>query len=112
MKVNLDAPLADPKGQPFTDKATLATAAYAAVSSPLPTDMQAPMEKRLQTYRLLQKIAMGGEQEISTEELAEIKERISKTMPVIVLGAVVDVLESAKIATLPQPVPSTEAKAG
>ncbi len=109
MKVNLDAKLVDPKGEEFTDKATLATAIYAALSTALPTDMQAPMEKRLQQYRLLQKVAQAGEQDITTEEIAEIKERVSKTMTLIVLGAVVEILESAKIATLPKSAPDAAA---
>ncbi|MGH8731660.1 MAG: hypothetical protein ACREVF_08110 [Burkholderiales bacterium] len=102
MKIDFDVPMKDPKGEDFSDKATLGVAVYAALSAPLQTDSQLPSDKRLATYRLLQKVAAGGEQEITVEEAAEIKERSSKTLPIVAFGAVVDMLESAKVATLPK----------
>lgn len=106
MKINFAAPLLDPKGQPFADKATLETACYAAFQQPLQTDMALPMDKRLAQYRLLQRIGAGGEQDVTAEEVAEIKDRVSRTMSLVVFGAVVEILESAKIASLPQAAPS------
>lgn len=104
MKVNFDAPLLDPKGNPFTDNATLSTAAYAAFQQPLPADTTMPMDARLKQYRLMQKCGAGGEQELTSEEISEVKDRVCKTMTLVVFGAVVEILESARVSALPKPV--------
>lgn len=104
MQVNFDAPLMDPKGNPFTDAATLSTAAYAAFQQPLPSDTGMQMEARLKQYRLMQKCGAGGMQECTAEEIAEIKDRVCKTMTLVVFGAVVEILESAKVSSLPKAV--------
>ena len=78
MKVDFDALLKDPKGQEFADKATLGVAVYSVLMQQLPADAQTPAEKRLASYRLLQRVAKGGEQEITVEEAAEIKEQIGR----------------------------------
>lgn len=104
MKLDFDVVLLDPKGDEFTDRAKLGAAVYAALAGQLPTDVQQPADKRLASYRLLQKVAVGGEQEITVEEAAEIKDRASKLLPLIVFGAIVDALEAAKVSALPKAV--------
>ena len=111
MRINFNAPLRDPKGDLFTDSATLTTACHAAMSAQLPQDTQLPAEKRLAQYRLLQRVVAGGEQEVTAEEISELKDRVAKTMSLVVFGAVVDILESAKIATIAKP-PAQEERAG
>ena len=104
MKLDFNTLLLDPKGEEFSDKATVGVAVYSAFMQPLPGDAQLPADKRLAQYRLLQKIGAGGEQEITVEEASEIKDRCAKILPLAAFGAVADILESAKVATLPQAV--------
>lgn len=104
MKIDLDVKLKTPKGEEFEDKASLGTALYAVLSAQLPTDAQIPANKRLDAYRLLQRIAAGGELEITVDEAADIKERANKLLPLPAFGAIMEQLESARVATLPQAV--------
>jgi hypothetical protein len=93
MKVDLDRKLKDPKGQEFQDGATIAMAAYNALTAPMPADNQATPDVALKRYRLLQTVAKGGEQEITAEDFAEIKKRAAAALSIIAFGALADALE-------------------
>lgn len=93
MKVNLQQKLLDPKGKEFTDGATIEQAAYNALSAPLPTDNQVTPEAALKRYRLIQTIARGGEQDLTAEDIAEIKKRAAVSLSIIAFGALTDALE-------------------
>lgn len=110
MKVDLDQKLVDPRGNPFTDGATVAVAAYNALSAPQQTDATQPPEQALARYRLLQTIAKGGVQELTAENIAEIKKR-AVLLGVIAFGALCDALEG-KLEAVPIAGPPPEQKQG
>lgn len=92
MKVDLDQKLIDPRGKEFADGATVAVAAYNALTAPLQADATQPPEQALARYRLLQLIAKGGVQELTAENIAEIKKR-APMLGIIAFGALSDALE-------------------
>lgn len=94
MKVDLDKKLLDPRGQEFTDGATIANAAYNALSAPLPTDQQnATPETALARYRLIQLVGKGGVVDLTAEQISEIKKRAVVSLGIIAFGALADALE-------------------
>jgi hypothetical protein len=110
MKIDFEVKLKDPMGKDFSDGATVKAAAYAAMTAQLPEDQQMQMDAKLKLYRLTQKIAEGGVLDLPAEDIATIKQRASKALPLIGFGALADALESKA-----QVVPiegSPEAKAG
>lgn len=96
MKVDLDRKLKTPKGEDFTDGATVAAAAYNALTAPLPSDQANPpsQDAALKRYRLIQTVAKGDVQELTAEDIAEIKKRAATALSIIAFGALVDALES------------------
>jgi len=104
MKIDFDKVLLTPMGVEFSDKATVATAAYAALSATLPEDAQMPMDAKLKLYRLTQAIANGGVVDLTAEDIVTIKTRASKSLPMIGFGALADALESkAQVVDIDQP---------
>lgn len=103
MKLNLNVELADAKGNPFQDKAKLGDALYGAMNSPMPADNQLPLPEQIKRYRLLQLVGKGGEIEVTAEDIAMLKERVSKLFPISVVGAVTDLLESLTAPRLIKP---------
>lgn len=95
MKVNLEQVLLNPKGEPYQDNATLGMAAYSAMGAQLPTDGQVPIDKKLSMFRISQKLAAGGEQELTAEDIAIIKERAGAALGVFPYGSIVAALENA-----------------
>jgi hypothetical protein len=94
MKIDFERKLLTPKGEEFSDKATVATAAYAALSAPLPEDQAMPMDVKMKLYRLTQTVAAGGILDLSLEDIVTIKARACKALPVVGFGALSDALES------------------
>lgn len=103
MKVDLDRKLKDPKGTEFNDGATIAMAAYNALTAPLPSDQQgATPETALKRYRLIQTVAKGGVQDLTAEDISEIKKRAATALSIIAFGALCDALETrAEVVDMP-----------
>jgi len=93
MKVDLERKLKDAKGQDFQDGATIAMAAYNALQAPLPTDQGQNVDIAFKRWKLLQTIGKGGVQEISAEDIAEIKKRAAAGLGIIAFGALAEALE-------------------
>jgi hypothetical protein len=113
MKMDLERKLKDPKGAEFTDGATIAMAAYNALTVALPSDQQGSTpETALKRYRLIQTIAKGGVQDLSAEDIAEIKKRAATALSIIAFGSLCDALESrAEIVEIQQSDQKPEAAA-
>lgn len=104
MKIDFDRKLMTPQGIEFTDKATVATAAYASLSAQLPEDSQMSMDAKLKMYRLTQAVANGGIVDLTSEDIVTIKTRAAKALPLIGFGALADALESkAQVVDIEQP---------
>lgn len=87
MKLNYEAPLVDPKGQPVGE-ATLGAFLYDIL---LAQDPELVGEKKLKLARIAQKIVKG--EEVAVEDVALIKERVHKYASVSVILCVEDLLE-------------------
>lgn len=97
MKIDLDKKLLDPRGNEFTDGATVAMAAYNALTAPLPTDQQQNPDQALARYKLLQLLAKGGEQDLTSENISEIKKRGAVALGIIAFGALAEALEGRAV---------------
>ncbi len=93
MKVDLSRKLKDPRGVEFTDGATIEMAAYNALTAPLPTDQGAAVDVALRRYKLIQTVGKGGVQELSAEDIAEIKKRAAAALSIIAFGSLAEALE-------------------
>lgn len=94
MKRNLDTLILNIDGQPFEDSATLKTVCFLAATATLPTDQNAPIANKLALYALAQKLHIGGEVDLTAEEIALLKERIGKAFAsVVVIGRAFELLE-------------------
>jgi hypothetical protein len=103
VKLSLDEVLKDAKGLPFNDKAKLGDAIYSALNAAMPTDQQLSLPEQMKRYRLLQRIGVGGEIDVTAEDIAMIKDRVSKVFPISVVGAVVDAVEALSAPRLVEP---------
>jgi hypothetical protein len=102
MKIDFDVKLKDPMDKEFSDGATVKAAAYAALSSQIQEDQMMSMDQKLKLYRLTQKIAPGGVIDLPAEDIATIKTRAAKVLPLIGFGALCDALETkAQVVELP-----------
>lgn len=93
MKRNLDQEMLNIDGKPFSDKATLKTVLFQAITAPLEADQRLPAEKKMQLYSLAQRIHLGGVAEFTAEELALLKDRVNQCYPIVVVGAAFTILE-------------------
>lgn len=89
MKVNLDQPLVDFDGKPIRegnrnepgDEFSLKKVITAALSTPLDEDKGMSTDKVVARWKLACRVHGGGEQELTAEELVEIKGRLPKVYP-------------------------------
>lgn len=109
MKINLDQPILDFKGNPVLienskdkDPLTLKSAFFTALSEPaLETNAQGqnvpeqlPADQKMRMYKLCNTIINGGEVDLSVEDIAFIKERVGKVfISPLVYGRVSEILE-------------------
>lgn len=96
MKVNLDQKILDLKGQeiPFApdESLTLKTALLTAVLTPL--DGEAKDGPAIyDRYRLSLAFNGGGEIDLTAEQVAMLKDRVSKVFPTWTMGVIWDLLE-------------------
>lgn len=94
MLVNLDTKLLDPRGQEFSDKATIAVGLYAGLTAQLPTDQALGVKEKMDIFDLSRRVAAGGEQQFSASEIALMQERSGAVLPIIAFGALNTALES------------------
>jgi len=93
MQVDLDRKLHDPMGKESSDSASVSTASYTALAAQLPEDAQMPQDQKLKQYRLIQKVAAGGVADLAAEDIAMIKQRAAKALPLVWFGALADALD-------------------
>lgn len=94
MKKNLDTPILKLDGSTYADAPTLGSIVFAAIQLNLPTDQSLSVQQKMALYRLAQKIVSGGTVEFSAEELVLMKDRAGIALPLIIMGAVHDLLDS------------------
>lgn len=87
MKLNYDAPILDPKGDPIGEQ-TLGDLLYEVA---IVNEQDLPGEKKLKLARVAKKIV--DKDELSVEEVALIKERVHKFVSVSAILCVEDLLE-------------------
>ena len=90
---DLDQKMYDLDGKEFTDKATLKTLCFGALSTFIQRDEDMKVADRMVQHSLLNRINKGGEVDLTSDEIVMIKDRAAKLYPIIALGALVKALE-------------------
>lgn len=94
MKRDLDLVLKDPYGKPFTEGGmTLGKAMAQSLMTAMPEDGKQSVDEKMNLYRLLQRVVVGGVQEFSSDELSMIKKRAALHFSLAGFGAVADALD-------------------
>jgi len=93
VKRNFNQPLLDLKGQPMAAGDTLKDAAINSLLGQLVGDERQSGTDKVKCFKLAQKIEAGDPVELTTEELATIKDRIGKGMFTLVVGRCFELLE-------------------
>lgn len=96
--MNLDTPICDLDGKPFQDGSTVKSAILQALVSALPGDEKEGRENKLSMFGLQLKVhAASNETAFTAEEIAMIKDRVSRGYPALVMGRVFEVLDPAEL---------------
>ncbi len=97
MRINFDTVLLDLKGNPIkdggNDDLTLSAACCASLLTGYPDEQGLSAKDKMRRYRVAQKISQGGEQDLSVEEIADVKMLISKFYAPMVVGPAYDILD-------------------
>jgi hypothetical protein len=93
MKRDLSQELLTLKGEPFDPPATLEAVAFNALTQVHADDQAMGVDVKLKHYALARKVARGGIQDFTAEELADIKARIGKLYVTQVVGAAFEALD-------------------
>ena len=94
MKINLDVPILQLDGTEFSDKPTLKIICFLSVTTPIKSDETLTAADKIRLYRLAQRIAGDSVVDLDAEDVALLKDRISKVIAhVVVLGRAFDMLE-------------------
>lgn len=103
MKRDMNLVLLDHRGTKFTDGMTLGKAVEQALQTTLQEDARQAVEERMKLYRLLQKVAAGGVQEFTADELALVKHRaVQSGFTLAGFGALSDALDKDFVAEVVQ----------
>ena len=94
MKRNLDTPILQLDGTEFADKATLGTVCFSAVVAVIPDDQNSEIYQKIALYNLAKILAIGGEVDLTAEDIVLLKERVGKVISnVVAIGRVFELLE-------------------
>lgn len=96
MKVDFDHKILDLKGNAIKDgdtDLTLAGVVAPAMLAVLQSDANLTGAEKVRMFRIAQRATDGGEQELSVEDVALIKDRVVKGFGALVVGRVYDLLE-------------------
>lgn len=102
MKVNLDQQLKDFDGDPIEVENvkegkekywTLKKAVVSALAQSLEADKNMAPDKAVARWKLAMRLHGGGEQELTPEELVEIRERLPKCYTVLISGQACELLK-------------------
>ncbi len=97
--MNLDTQIRDLDGKPFQDGSTVKTAILQALVSVLPGDDKADRKDKLVLFSLQQKVhAASGDTTFTAEEIAMIKDRVSRGYPALIMGRIFEVIDPAELA--------------
>jgi len=95
MKRNLEQAVTKIDGTDFPERVTLGAVCFAAATAPLPEDERKGLEEKMALYRLASRISVGGEMDMSAEDLVLLKDRIGKSIKFIeLIGRTIDLLEA------------------
>lgn len=96
MKVNFDAVMKDLKGEPIKDGQEdfkLGSACCNALLAPYPDEQNLDSKDKVRRYKLALKVTAGGEQDLSVEEVADLKKLVGKAFPPLIVGRAFEVLD-------------------
>lgn len=97
MKISLNSPILQLNGKPFTDVKDLRTVCFSAVTVPHPGNDKLSIDKKMELYRLAQRITSTPDEiEFTAEEIVILKTNIAAVfLSVEVIGQSVDLLDPA-----------------
>lgn len=105
---NLDTQILDLENKPIVGPdnkpMTLKLVAVQAVLAALPTDQGMEPAKKMALFNLSLKLTVGGVQDLSSEDITTLKDRINSTWGTLVYGRSVVILET----DYKEPTPHTE----
>lgn len=100
MRIDFSTVMCDIKGNPIKESTeenakdvTLSTISCTALLNSYPDEQNLPVVDKLRRYKLASKASDGGEQELSIEEVAELKKIIGKAFPPLMVGRAYEILD-------------------
>lgn len=102
MKVNFDAKILDLKNEPVKDDdgktdATLGTVSAKVLLAVFPDEAQTPakeqMKLKVARYELAKAVSKGGEQDVSVEDVAILKELMARAYGPLVVGRCYELID-------------------
>ncbi len=97
MKVNFDTVLVDLRGSPIKDSGsedlTLSAVCCTVLLSPYPDEQNLGGKDKVRRYKLALKVSEGGEQEVSAEDISDLKALIAKGYAPLVVGRAYEILD-------------------
>lgn len=97
MKIDFDAVLLDLKGEIMKDgdaPVSLKTVAVNALFAPFPDEREIDGTEKAKRFNLGLRIDVGGEVEVSAEEVSLVKKLIGKAYPVLIVGRAYQLIEA------------------
>lgn len=105
MKTNVLQPLFDIEGKVMRDgdkDVTFRAVAVAALNTPLREDEALSGQAKADLFFLAQKVHNEGEPDLSTEERAQIKERVGRAFQQTIVGPFYAMIENKNLKVVPQ----------
>lgn len=99
MQIDFSTPILDLKGNTIKDGENdflLSTVACNALLQPYQDEQNLNATEKLRRYKIATKVSDGGVQDLSVEDVAELKKLIGKGFPPLVVGRSFDILEGSK----------------
>lgn len=96
MKINFDTLITDLKGEPIKENGkdfTLGDAAQVALLSPYADERDLDGKAKVERFMVATTAALGGEQDVTAEDVALIKKLIGKAYGPLVVGRAYEIIE-------------------
>lgn len=96
MKVNVDTPILEITGEPVPDLLAKGIMIDALMVS-MEDDVSLSGEQKIKNFMLAQRLSVGGEVELTSEEVGLIKSRVAKIFNVLGTGRIWELLDPASV---------------
>lgn len=97
MKINFDAKILDLNSKEIVDQnnksTTLGTVASQALMAAFPDETNLEASEKVKRFKLSLKVVKGGSQDISVDDVSELKKLIGKAYGPLVVGRAYDLIE-------------------